>query len=134
MIRLEFDGADELMADIQKLVSDYPKEASNALFEVAENFNEDVNAKMPGSYGNKIRKWKIAGAKEGISSFVTSANRAPHFHLVENGHAKYDFHGHYTGGFVPGRHYAERTRQEYQEKYPELISGKIEKMLKKHNL
>lgn len=55
MIRLEFDGADELIADMQKLVSDYPKEASNALFEVAENFNEDVNAKMPGSYGNKIR-------------------------------------------------------------------------------
>lgn len=45
MIRLEFDGADELIADMQKLVSDYPKEASNALFEVAENFNEDVNAK-----------------------------------------------------------------------------------------
>ena len=82
MIRLEFDGADELIADMQKLVSDYPKEASDALFEVAENFNEDVNAKMPGSYGNKIRKWKIAGAKEGISSFVTSTNRAPHFHLV----------------------------------------------------
>ena len=77
MIRLEFDGADELIADMQKLVSDYPKEASDALFEVAENFNEDVNAKMPGSYGNKIRKWKIAGAKEGISSFVTSTNRAP---------------------------------------------------------
>ena len=57
MIRLEFDGADELIADMQKLVSDYPKEASDALFEVAENFNEDVNAKMPGSYGNKIRKW-----------------------------------------------------------------------------
>ena len=47
MIRLEFDGADELIADMQKLVSDYPKEASDALFEVAENFNEDVNAKMP---------------------------------------------------------------------------------------
>lgn len=30
MIRLEFDGADELIADMQKLVSDYPKEASNA--------------------------------------------------------------------------------------------------------
>lgn len=58
MIRLEFHGADELIADMQKLVSDYPKEASNALFEVAENFNEDVNAKMPGSYGNKIRKWE----------------------------------------------------------------------------
>ena len=46
MVRLEFDGADELIADMKKLVADYPKEASDALFEVAESFNEDVNAKM----------------------------------------------------------------------------------------
>ena len=38
MIRLEFDGTDELIADMQKLVSDYPKEASDVVFEVAENF------------------------------------------------------------------------------------------------
>ena len=34
MVRLEFDGADELIADMKKLVADYPKEASDALFEV----------------------------------------------------------------------------------------------------
>lgn len=134
MVRLEFNGADELIADMKKLVADYPKEASDALFEVAESFNEDVNAKMPSKYGERIRKWKIAGAKEGASSFVTSTNRAPHFHLVENGHAKYDFHGRYTGGFVPGRHYAEQTRQEYQEKYPELMTEKISNMVAEHNL
>lgn len=94
MLRLEIDGADELVADMKKLVTDYPKAASDALFDVAENFNEDVNAKMPANYSKRIRKWKIQGAKEGTSSFVTSTNRAPHFHLVENGHAKYDFHGH----------------------------------------
>ena len=134
MVRLEFEGVDKLMEDMKKLVSDYPKEASDALFDVAENFNEDVNAKMPGNYSDKIKKWKVKGAKSGISSFVTSTNRAPHFHLVENGHAKFDFHGHYTGGFVPGRHYAERTRQEYQSKYPEMMSEKISEMLKDHNL
>lgn len=73
--------------------------------------------------------------KVGASSFVTSTNpELLIFHLVENGHAKYDFHGRYTGGFVPGRHYAERTRQEYQEKYPELMSEKISNMVAKHNL
>ena len=40
MVRLEFDGADELIADMKKLVADYPKEASDALFEVAESFNK----------------------------------------------------------------------------------------------
>lgn len=134
MVRLNIEGADELVADMKKLVAAYPNEASDALFEVAESFNEDVNAKMPSKYGERIRKWKVKGAKEGASSFATSTNRAPHFHLVENGHAKYDFHGHYTGGFVPGRHYAERTRQEYQEKYPELMTEKISNMLTKHNL
>ena len=126
MLRLEIDGADELVEDMKKLVAECPKAASDALFEVAESFNEDVNAKMPGSYSDKIKKWKIQGAKEGTSSFVTSTNRAPHFHLVENGH--------FTGGFVPGKHYAEQTRQEYQEKYPKMMQEKINRLIEKHNL
>ncbi len=134
MIRLNIEGSEELISDMKQLVADYPKAASDALFEIAEDFGEDVNAKMPGNYSNKIRKWKIKGASEGNSYFVTSVNRAPHFHLVENGHAKYDFHGHYTGGFVPGKHYAERTRQEYQEKYPRLMTEKINELVEKHNL
>ncbi len=134
MIRLNIEGSEELISDMKQLVADYPKAASDALFEIAEDFGEDVNAKMPGNYSNKIRKWKIKGAPEGNSYFVTSVNRAPHFHLVENGHAKYDFHGHYTGGFVPGKHYAERTRQEYQEKYPQLMTEKINELVEKHNL
>lgn len=79
MLRLEIDGADELVEDMKKLVAECPKAASDALFDVAESFNEDVNAKMPGSYSDKIKKWKIQGAKEGTSSFVTSTNRAPLF-------------------------------------------------------
>lgn len=79
MVRLEFDGADELIADMKKLVADYPKEASDALFEVAESFNKDVNAKMPSKYGKRIRKWKVAGAKVGASSFVTSTNPSSSF-------------------------------------------------------
>ena len=134
MIKLDIKGVDELAADMKKLVQEYPKEASDALFDIAERFGEDVNAKMPGTYSDKIKKWKVSGAKEGNSHFVTSTNRAPHFHLVENGHAKYDFHGHYTGGFVPGKHYAERTRQEYAAKYPQLMEEKINGLLKKNNL
>lgn len=81
MLRLEIDGADELVADMKKLVTDYPKAASDALFEVAENFNEDVNAKMPENYSKRIRKWKIQGAKKGTSSFVTSTNPGRHISI-----------------------------------------------------
>ena len=134
MLRLEFKGADELAADMKVLIEESPKELLNALFNVAEKFNNDVNVKMPGKYKDRIKKWNVRGAIGTNGPFVTSTNKAPHFHLVENGHAKYDFHGRYTGGFVPGRHYAERTRQEYQEKYPELMTEKISNMIAKHNL
>lgn len=134
MISLKFEGSEELVNDVMKLVHEYPSEASDALFEIAEEFGEDVNDKMPSNYSAKIKKWKVKGAAEGNSHYVTSTNRAPHFHLVENGHAKYDFHGHYTGGWVPGKHYAERTRQEYEDKYPSMMERKINEMLEKHDL
>lgn len=138
MTRLEITGVDELVADMRAMIEQYPEEASNALFEIAESFNEDVNAKYPGNYKTSgkesLTRWKVEGAKEGNSHFVTSRNKAPHFHLVENGHDKYDFHGHYTGGWVPGKHYAERTREEYESKYPEMIEKSINQQLDKHNL
>lgn len=37
-------------------------------------------------------------------------------------------------GFVPGKHYAEKTRKEWQSIYPERIKKFIDKMLKDHNL
>ena len=129
MLRLEFKGADELAADMKVLIEESPKELLNALFNVAEKFNNDVNVKMPGKYKDRIKKWNVRGAIGTNGPFVTSTNKAPHFHLVENGHAKYAFHGRFTGGFVPGRHYAEQTRQEYQEKYPELMLDEISYLL-----
>ena len=134
MLQLEIEGIDALVEDAKKLVEVCPRSMSNALFKVAKNFNEDVNSKMPGSYSERIRKWKVESGKEGNSLYVNSTNRAPHFHLVENGHAKYDFHGNYTGGFVPGRHYAERTRQEYETKYPEFMRERMDRLLKKYKL
>lgn len=134
MLRLGIDGADALAEDMKKLVAECPKVTSDALHKVADNFNNDVNEKFPSSYEERFREWKVKGAKEGTSSFVTSTNKAPHFHLVENGHAKYDFHGHYTGGFVPGKHYAEQIRQIYQEKYPKMMMDEISYLLTKHYL
>ncbi len=138
MTRLEINGADELIADMKAMIEEYPAEASKALFKIAEDFNKDVNSKYPGYYKTSgkasLTRWKVEGAKDGNSHFVTSTNRAPHFHLVENGHDKYDFHGHYTGGFVPGRHYAEKTRNEYEKKYPEKIEKAIFTELESHNL
>ena len=37
-------------------------------------------------------------------------------------------------GFVPGKHYCEKTRNEWQEKYPEEIEKFLDKMLKDRRL
>ena len=55
MLRLEFKGADELAADMKVLIEESPKELLNALFNVAEKFNNDVNVKMPGKYKDRIK-------------------------------------------------------------------------------
>ena len=74
MIRLEFDGADELIADMKELVEESPKEMLNALFNVAEKFNEDVNAKIPGEYEARMKRWNVRGAIGTNGPFVTSTN------------------------------------------------------------
>ena len=37
-------------------------------------------------------------------------------------------------GFVPGKHYCEKTRNEWHEKYPQLVEEFVDKMLKDHKL
>lgn len=97
----------------------------------------------------------------GFSVGVEIRNSAPHWHLVENGHVlkgdpamyaakmggKLDSSkGHRqaksrsknanlrTLGFVPGRHYCENTRQEWNGKFPGYMATYVDKMLKGHNL
>jgi len=98
----------------------------------------------------------------GYTIRVNVTNESPHFHLVENGHELYitperyaamkagkitykgsvhrgkrrtkESKGMVRAGFVPGKHYCEKTRNEWQEKYPEEIEKFLDKMLKDRNL
>ena len=93
----------------------------------------------------------------GYTIRVNVSNNSPHFHLVENGHELYitperysamqngkitfkkaihhgkrrtkETKGMVYAGFVPGKHYCERTRNEWQEKYPEEVEKFLDKML-----
>lgn len=64
---------------------------------------------------------------------VSVTNKHPLFHLLENGHRKWLF-GHDTGGFVPGLHYAERTREEFNESFGDDTDEFVAKAMKRHNL
>jgi len=115
---VHFIGLEGLMSDMQGLISKAPDELNKAVEKTAREWTKDCNEKMPSTYKdgkNSLKKWKTK--KEytslGIISSIEVTNKAPHFHLVENGHRKF-IHGVDTGGFVEGKHYAEKTRAEYE--------------------
>lgn len=110
------------------------------------------------------KNWKREREKAMFTGYTVGVevrNTAPHFHLVENGHvgkipvSGYAAHiksakigkaknlyksankGTYqirSIGFVPGKHYCEKTRNEWEDKFPTLIEEYTDKLLKEHNL
>lgn len=130
---VRFIGLEGLMSDMQGLISKAPDELNKAVEKTAREWTKDCNSKMPSTYKDgktSLKKWKTK--KEytslGIIASIEVTNKAPHFHLVENGHRKF-IHGVDTGGFVEGKHYAEKTRAEYESKYPEKMQEAINKAL-----
>lgn len=164
----ELKGLDDFTADIERCLKEYPEETSKKIYNLAGKFTKDVNAKFPSDYGTGKRSlpksWKREREKTiftGYTVRVNISNKAPHFHLIENGHEKvitpmaYAIHVHRKSnsganrkqkrlksakfkhehrGFVPGKHYCEKTRNEWQETYPEEICKFLNKMLKDRKL
>lgn len=161
----EIHGTEELKAKIQDLLDKYPADLNDELSKCAVDFQKDVNKKFPnngktgGSYAVS-KKWeKTKETVQGYTVQIELQNQAPHFHLVENGHnlkispeayaiassggsskkktkskgkRKYSL---VNAGFVPGRHYCEKTRNEWNDgTYTTKVDKRIKKLLKKVNL
>lgn len=123
----DLDGLDDLAKDLQKASSLYPDETKKAMKSLALRFVKDVKSEEP-DYDKVLatKKWKReveASANNGQIQ-VNITNTHPLHHLLENGHEKY-FMGKHIGGWVPGKHYTEQTRQEWGR------SGKVAEELNK---
>ena len=123
----ELDGLDDLAKDLQKASSLYPDETKKAMKSLALRFVKDVQSEEP-DYDKVLatKKWKReveASANNGRIQ-VNITNTHPLHHLLENGHEKY-FMGRHIGGWVPGKHYTDRTRQDWNR------SGKVADELNK---
>lgn len=127
-------GLEEFQKDIETVIAKYPDETNAKMKQVGKDFTKDCNSLMPSSYKKGKRpipkSWKITVDEvrhEANQTYIK--NTAPHFHLVENGHEKW-INGVDTGGFVPGKHYTEKTSHEYEEKFPDEIEKFLDEMLK----
>lgn len=133
MNSVQFIGLDSLLGDMRSMITQAPDDLNQAILKTAKSWTKDCNAKMPSSYkdGSKgLKKWRTKKeySSIGLISSVEITNKAPHFHLVENGHRKF-IAGKDTGGFVAGKHFAEKTREEYEKKYPEMMQSAVSKAL-----
>lgn len=127
------NGLDELQTKLEQCQREIPDQENLAMKRCAADWRKDINAKMPSYYTNIPKKWKSTYEYNslGMIAECTIASKAPQWHLVENGHRKFDFHGHDTGGFVPGRHYAADTNDEWEDKFPEVMEKELDKVLDK---
>ena len=124
-------GLDELEAKLEQCQKEIPDQENLAMKRCARDWRKDINAKMPSYYKDIPKKWKSTYEYNslGMIAECTIASKAPQWHLVENGHRKFDFHGHDTGGIVPGRHYAADTNAEWEDKFPEELEKQLDRVL-----
>mgnify|MGYP000973762242 CR=1 FL=1 len=92
----ELGGLEELAADIERCLEEYPEETSKKVYNLSGKFTKDVNAKFPGRYNHGKRplskNWKREREQTVFTGYtirVNVSNKSPHFHLVENGHELY---------------------------------------------
>lgn len=142
-MEIEFRGLDGLVRDFEKVVDKYPDETVKELMKVGKDFIQDTTGSMPGYYSsgkrplNDPKQWdrkREASEFNGSTVAVSVSCRAPHWHLVENGHRKFDFSGKDTGGFVAGKHYVEKQSKVYEGKFPLRMREYVDRMLKEENL
>lgn len=134
----ELDGLEELQQDLAKVSTLYPDETKSAMRSMANSFCKDVRAQEP-NYESILttKQWKkdvnVSAARGSIDVDIT--NTHPLHHLLENGHDKW-FMGKHLGGFVPGKHYTEKTRQAWNAKglVAEKLDEVVQKVFKKVNL
>ncbi len=131
-------GLEEYQKDIETLLAKYPDETKARMRKIGRQFTKDYNDLIPGSYQNGKnpipKKWKVVvDERLHETNQVYITNKAPHFHLVENGHRKW-INGVDTGGYVPGKHYMEKVAHEYEDKFPEEIKALLDEMLRGKDL
>ena len=147
---IDFNGLDK---DIATVINKYPDETEKFMRKEATKWKKDCNDNGYGKYtgateNSRLKKkgiekkikpiskcWKTV-KEENIWHQVNEVqiqNKSQIFHLLENGHVKWLF-GKNTGGYVPGKHWAEKTREEWKQTFPSDVKGHVDEMLGRHNL
>lgn len=136
MIEIEMKGWDEIEQDIQTVEKEMPYARNEVLKKSGRKFINECKDKTP--YRAKDKKhirdrYKLSDVKRtDDTDRVETTNTAPHFHLIERGHIKKNRKGEEVG-FVPGVHMVQRTADEFEDEFSEIVGKLVDKMIRKIN-
>lgn len=144
----------EMTAELEKVTNDFKKD-------VNKKFPHSGKSGGNKSVAKQWKKDKLKEATTGMTTGVELTNNAPHFHLVEHGHNLIITPERYAAlqngtafsgqkhkgksnrgrsrninmGFVQGKHYCEKTRNEWNNgEFATRVEKHVDKFLKKHDL
>lgn len=135
---LEFElDIDDLKESLKAAIRKHPDLAEKRLRQTSNNFRKDIiarekrviqndeivkKAKITTTQGFKLSKTK--GYNENME--IDFSAKAPHFHLVENGHEQVSKSGQVTG-WVEGNYVVKKMREDYAD---HVMPFEMDKLLK----
>ncbi|MDF2546142.1 MAG: hypothetical protein K0R93_1040 [Anaerosolibacter sp.] len=127
------DGFEKTLIDT--LEKKYPKEVEKQLIRLAKELKDSVAAKTPVGTEKKTsskrlkKNWRVGKVrKKGNELFIEVYNKAPHAHLVEDGHRTVD------GGFVEGKHMLLISVKQLEQRLTPKLQAWLNQMLKELEL
>lgn len=145
----DIEGLEELEQDLIKAIDKAPAQAEETLKQLSKEFKASAKKKANSELKHikrnaddekyAIKKnWGSKIVDDGLGMAALIWNKAPHFHLIENGHQLVTG-GELGGegrviGFVPGKHIMEKTRNDYKNIVPERFEKMIDDILREGDL
>lgn len=137
---MSVEGLDELQDSLKRLVRKYPDEAGRMLQREARVLRKEIVAETK-ELTNTSAKSKMSLGKIGSYSvskvygiytkqYVEIKAKAPHFHLVENGHDLVSRSGKYIR-HIEGKHMLDNAVRKHEQKMPEIVEKMVSDLLKR---
>ena len=156
-VSMQIDGLEELNTSLNNLIKRYPDKAGELLTKQAQELRKDVvqmvkndldyNSSAKRSL-SKVKEYSISAVQGyGKQQYVEISAKAPHFHLIENGHQLVQprtrtitlkdgskrkitlKNGGQVKGFVPGYNFMDRASKKRQINIPQELDKMIDKLL-----
>ncbi|MCD3223941.1 HK97 gp10 family phage protein [Clostridium botulinum] len=132
-VEFKFEGMEQFQEELKRINREFPDAQEKILDKGIKNLRKKSKKLTPYRAKDKVHirdKYKVTKPTyNGLEMETTMTNKAPHFHLVNNGHIQLDRKGNECG-FVEGQHMAERAMEEMETEFPNQVEKMIGKLLR----